>query len=144
LFFCRLDTVYRVGQRIFTDIFKFNAPLAASVPRIFPLWAGLLLLVYFLSHRVFEIRHFDNYLLFFIGLTFTMHVVLTAQEIYKEDTVIIKPHYLFVMGLTYIGALIVAAALLDIVTGNLSVWGFLNSAWREATGYYVSIFHKFM
>jgi len=144
LFFCRLEGVYQVGQKIFIEIFKFNTPLAAVVPRIIPLWTIVVMLVYFFLHRVFDLRHFDTYLQFFMGLTFVMHLVLTAQQINKEDGLIIKPHYLCAMGLTYIALLAVAVGLLDALYSDVSLVRYLKHFGEVTLKYYGMIFRRMM
>lgn len=122
--------IYQFGQNVFSRVLGFSPAAASSLPRIFPGFPILLLLALFVCTSVFKMDGVRPYFIFFIGFTLAMHVALTAEGLYGDDTAAFKPHYFLLMSVIYVFNLIVAVFLLDL---NFSVCS-SSFFFKELTG----------
>ena len=89
--FCHLfvftpQAFYQVVQKIFSEIFKIVPILSRPVPLAVPLISTLLLAVYYICETFFSISGFSILIMFLVGFFLAFHVILTAQDLYDEDS----------------------------------------------------------
>ncbi len=133
---------YQFGQKITSSIFRFSAFLAATLPALIPIFASLLLLGLLITTQIFRIVHLKEYFFFFVGFTFLMHMILTAQTLYAEDTSVVKPHYFFMMSLSYTIGLIILALCIHINCHSFSFLNYLKRSCNLGKDLYVSVYHQ--
>ena len=140
LFYYPLEGLFQFGQRVFSDIFRFSPTAAAIIPMIIPVYATLLLLIHYIVMSVFHYEGLQNYFIFFIGFTFSMHVAMIAYDIFDEDNGQIKANYLFYMSLTYICNIALLTILLDFNFSSVKFMSFFNFAYNHAEVIYLWVY----
>ncbi|MBN1869059.1 MAG: hypothetical protein JW847_00565 [Candidatus Omnitrophica bacterium] len=115
LFFYQFDGVYEFGQKIMTSIFQFMFPIGRIFVRIIPFYLTVILLVYCAVVNLLGVKVSDHYFMFFAGFAFTMHVILTAQDLQQQEKAFIKPAYLFMMVIVTVFMIFVTVLLFDLV-----------------------------
>ncbi|MFA5088694.1 MAG: hypothetical protein WC552_06630 [Candidatus Omnitrophota bacterium] len=126
LFLIKLKALFQFAQRLVFDLFRFSPAIGRVTQLILPFYAVLLMIVLYFKASLFKEIWIENYFVFLVGFTFAHHIVLVAQELYEEDAVILKPHYLLMMGLTYIANLSLVAGLLDLIYPRFSFLSFFD------------------
>lgn len=142
LFFYSPQGVFQFGQKIFGDVFKSVPFLAAIIPLFLPIIPTVLLLIAFILVSFFDYSPAQPYLIFFIGFSWAMHLILSAHAEFEEDDNALKPHYLFLLSLTYIINLMIIAALLSLSFSSFSIPSFFADAYQTARDIYVRIFEQ--
>lgn len=135
---------FQFGQKIFGELFKFSAIASSVVPMVIPLLTTSILLVFYLLKPAVKNHAFDSQIVFAVGFTLAMHIVLVAHQLYDEDSNGIKPNYLCSMILIAIVNLCLVAALLDLCFDNFSASAFLESSWKLMSKMYHVFYHKFL
>ena len=95
LFFYQFWGVYELGQKITAGIFQFTSPANRLMADIVPFYLTVIMLLFSITQNFLEVSILDHYFMFFSGFAFTMHVVLTAQNLQEPESAFIKPTYLF-------------------------------------------------
>jgi len=88
------------------------------------------------------VDHFDHYFMFFTGFTFTMHILLTAQDLQAQEKVFIKPSYLFTMMSTFILMVFFVVLLFNLAMKEFTFLELLRSMWDDASGGYYFVLQK--
>jgi hypothetical protein len=94
VFFYQFWGPYELGQKIMAGIFLFTAPANRFIASIIPFYLTVILLLFYFTLNFLEINAFDHYFMFFSGFAFTMHIILTAQDLQEAEKAFIKPTYL--------------------------------------------------
>jgi len=144
LFVVNFQGVYQGGQKIFSDGLKFSPFLSSFVPLIIPLFPLVLLISFFICMKFFAMREWEPHFIFFSGLTFAMHLILTAQILREEDTSIFKTHYFLVMSLGYVFNLLIIASLLDLNFNSFSFARFVQESWGNIKVNYYFIYIRLL
>ncbi len=142
LFFYTPQGVFQGGQKIFGEIFKGIPLLAAVVPLFIPIIPTIVLVGCYVTIAFFDYEPAKSYLIFLAGFTFAMHLILSAQAEFEEDTAGIKPHYLFLFSLTFIFNVLILALLLSINFSEFSITNVLMSSYDTAQGIYVAVYNQ--
>jgi hypothetical protein len=144
LFVVNFQGIYQGGQKVLSDGLKFSPFLSSFVPLVLPLFPLILLLAFYICSKFFPMREWVPYFIFFSGLTFAMHLILTAQILRGEDSGIFKAHYFFVMSLGYILNILLIAALLDLNFSSFSFTAFFEKAFKNVQDIYWFIYSRLM
>jgi hypothetical protein len=142
LFFVNFHGLYQGGQKLFSDGLKFSPFLASFVPLVLPLFPVILSVTFFICAKFFSMREWEPYFIFFIGLTFAMHLILTAHIMREEDSGIFKAHYFFVMSLGIVLNLAIIAALLDLNFASFTFLNFFDNSVTHVKDIYLYIYQR--
>jgi hypothetical protein len=118
--------VYAFGQRLVTAAFQFLKPLVNAAPYVFPVYSMLVLAVYAVMSWMGGLDTWRTVFLFLFSFTFSMHIILTAQDLYNKDSSAGKPTYFFGMSLVYILDVFLMALLASLVLPGFSFPTFFN------------------
>ena len=132
LFFYQFWGVYESGQKIMTNLFQFTFPIGKIIVRAVPFYLTVILLFYCAAVNLLGVKVSDHYFMFFAGFFFTMHVLLTAQDLQQQEKAMIKPAYLFMMGITTILMVFVTVILFDLVFMEFTFPDFFMELSKEA------------
>ena len=132
LFFYQFWGVYESGQKIMTNLFQFTFPIGKIIVRAVPFYLTVILLLYCAAVNLLGVKVSDHYFMFFAGFSFTMHVLLTAQDLQQQEKAFIKPAYLFVMGFVTVLMVFVTVLLFDLVFMEFTFPDFFRELSKEA------------
>jgi len=132
--------LYNFGQKVFNDIFRFVPVLGGTVGSMVPLYTTLSLIVLYLGTTLLNVRGLESTLMFLAGLTLTMHVILTAQELREEDAQVIKAHYFLMVIIAFIVNILLVAWLLDINYTKFAFPHFFKEAVAQSKLIYRDVF----
>ncbi len=135
-FLTDLNWLYKFGQAVANEFFRFWDPLAKVTPYVIPIFTLVFVGVYYLVVRV--LGHFTNSGIWFfmIGLTFAMHIIMTARELYEADDATYKPNYLFEMSLVYVVNILIMVQLLNSTAWKFSLFAFVQTALDLTQNFY--------
>jgi hypothetical protein len=136
LFFYQFWGVYEFGQKITAGVFQFAAPLTRVIAYIVPFYLTFILLSFFVVRVFLDVDSYDHYFMFFAGFTFTLHILLTAQDLQEQEKALIKPSYLFMMMVVFIGLSCVVVLLFDLVFQDWTFSKFFQSVVSQSLDNY--------
>jgi hypothetical protein len=142
LFLSDLIWLYKFGQGMVSELFKFWEPLAKVAPYVFPIYTVLTMGAYYVVVRTMHIGPNNGWWFFVIGFTLAMHMIMTAKEMYEADTSSFKPHYLFEMSLVYILVILLMVQLLNVTAWRFSVVAFSQTVFDLTRNFYFLIYFK--
>ncbi|MDE2028717.1 MAG: hypothetical protein KGJ11_09285 [Candidatus Omnitrophica bacterium] len=108
-----------------------------SAVYLVPVYSLIIVIVYLIAAALGRGNAFQPYFLFILGFTFTMHLVLTAHEIYGSDKSPLKSQYLLVFSAVLASNLIIISLLLTL-TCQYSFVGFVKSIASHTSHFYKS------
>lgn len=123
LFLYDFKSIYELGKSQVDKMFTFFKPAGHLVP----IYSIFLIIVYVIALILGRGVTVQPYFLFAIAFTLTMHLVLTAHEIYGSDNSILKAHYLISYGAILIASFIIISLLLAWAIPEYSLVGFIKS-----------------
>ncbi|MBF0510775.1 MAG: hypothetical protein HQL13_00430 [Candidatus Omnitrophica bacterium] len=138
LFAYNFQEVHAFGQSMIEKCLAFFKPAVY----IFPIYAILLTLGYFITTLLEHHHAFQSYFLSAIAFFAAMHLVLTAREIYEADKGLLKSHYLLCFGLIVVVFLSIASLLLACVMPEFSLIEFFKSAYYQIIYQYHFIYQR--
>ncbi len=134
-------TVFQIGRGLAAGIFKFSPLFSEIMKFILPLYTLVLLIgLYVLAQMIKISPAWIQVMVFSVGLFAAMHIVLTARELYEEDTSLLKPHYFLVTGWVHVFVLALVAAGLSVSFKEFSLVEFFRAAAKITVGVYVDAF----
>ncbi|MBF0484898.1 MAG: hypothetical protein HQL16_00120 [Candidatus Omnitrophica bacterium] len=136
------SAVYAFGQGIVTSVFQFLKPLVNAAPYVLPIYTILVLLVYAVISVMGKLSGYESVFIFLFAFTFTMHIVLTAQDLYKKDSIAGKPNYFFSMILVYIFDVFFMALLMSLILKGFSFTHFFQGLTGTSADIYRMIFKQ--
>lgn len=139
LFVFKMQAFYAFMQKIFSETFRFSSILANSLPLVVPIVPTLLFLIFYIAKFFTNQDAFMDYFMFAVGFSLAMHVILTAQSLYDEDTTGFKAHYFFVMTLVYIINIVLTVLLLGLDFPKVEFVEFFRQAADIAWDIYKSV-----
>ncbi len=134
--------LYHFFQGILTEIFGFSSILSSILPDVFPLLTTVVLLVFYVTANLMNIRGWENVVLFLTGFSLSMHIVLTAQDEYEEDETHLKGHYVFSAALMYIAVLALVMLLLHLCFESVTFFNFCKVSYRASMDVYDLILRR--
>lgn len=141
LFVFTPQEIFRFWQGVFMEICAFAGRASNLIVTAVPIITTVLLLLYFLVAVVFRQTWGQESLIFLTGFTISLHVILSAQELYEADETRLKGHYLLNLALTFMVNVIILTALMDMVFQKFSFWSFGESVWSAAEQIYSRLLH---
>lgn len=134
--------MYDVGQKIIESLFKFLSPLQLYAASLFPFYTLIILLTLFICDRIFDIAAYKPYFYFFIGFTYTMHVILMAAQLQEQEKSLIKPNYFLLGSLILIANVFLAVLFLNGLVAKFTFPDFFQDLAKGAWNIYVDVFEK--
>ncbi len=134
--------VYQFGQQVVGFCFQFLKPLVNVAPYVVPIYTILALILYSIVNAMGKTGEYQSLFFSAFAFTFTMHIVLTAQDLYNKDSVPGKPTYFFGMGLVYIFDVFFIALLMNFTVPGFSFVHFFQSLAGTSIGIYKAVFHQ--
>lgn len=142
LFVTDLNWLYKFGQAVASEIFRFWDPLSKVTPYVIPVFTLFFVGVYYLFVRVLGQLPNSGIWFFMIGLTFAMHIIMTARELYEADQATFKPNYLFEMTLVYIVNILIMVQLLNTTAWKFSLMAFCQTALDLTENFYRLLYSR--
>jgi len=143
LFFHHFWGLYDFGQKIFSGAFQLASPANGFIAKIVPFYLTLILLGFCVTTKLLDINTYDHYFMFFAGFAFTMHIILTAQDLQSGQKMFLKPEYLFIGSIVFILLVFMVILLFDLALGEFTIPDFARSVWNDALDIYYLIGQKF-
>lgn len=137
------SVVYAFGQGIITAIFQFFKPLVNFAPYVLPVYTFAIIVVY----GIFTVTgkmgaEWQGVLIYWLAFTFTMHIVLTAQDLYNKDSTAGKPNYFFGMSLVYIVDVFLVSLFMSIAVQGFSFPRFFQTLTGTSVVIYKTVFQQ--
>ncbi|MBF0386493.1 MAG: hypothetical protein HQL20_01395 [Candidatus Omnitrophica bacterium] len=132
--------VYKFGQGMVTFCFQFLKPLVNAASYVIPIYTVFVLLAYAAVAALGQLAAWKSILLTLVSATFSMHIILTAQDLYAKDSVFGKPTYFFGMELVYIIDVFLIALVMNVVLPGFSFIEFFKSLGGVSLGMYKTAF----
>lgn len=142
LFFHQFWGMYEFGQKICSGFFQLTSPANKFIARIVPFYLTLILLGFSVMTKFLDIHSYDHYFMYFAGFAFTMHIILTAQELQSDQKMFLKPEYLFKGTIVFILLIFVVVLLFNLAFGEFTVQEFARSVWNDALDVYTFMGEK--
>jgi hypothetical protein len=136
LFVYDFKNVYDFGKSLVEKMLTFFKPAGYVVP-IYSIFLIILNVIAWILGRGTLLQ---PYFLFAIAFSLTMHVVLTAHEIYQSDNSVLKAHYLLTFGAILIVNLFIISLLLAWAVPEYSFVSFIKSLASQTLHLYKSVF----
>lgn len=137
------NAVYTFGQGLVTSVFQFLKPLVNVAPYVLPTYTIILSILYGILSLLGKMEgEWQRLFLFLLAFTFTMHIVLTAQDLYNKDSAAGKPDYFFGMSLVYIIDLFFTALLLNLTVAGFAFTHFFLALTGTSFDIYKGVFHQ--
>ncbi|MCA9406477.1 MAG: hypothetical protein KC684_08065 [Candidatus Omnitrophica bacterium] len=144
LFVFQVWGVYETGQRISESIFRFLSPIDRFAAYMFPVYLLITFVLFYITVNFFNTNKLDHYFMFFIGFLFSMHTLMTAQDLQEMEKTPIKPNYLFLMSLIFLANVSVVILLVDLVFHKYTFPEYLKETLDMARNFYELSFKKLM
>lgn len=132
--------VYTFGQGMVTFCFQLFKPLVNAAPYVIPIYTIFVLLFYALFSAFGILAPWKEIFYILLSATFSMHIILTAQDLYKKDGEAGKPTYFFGMQLVYIIDVFFIALVMNTVIPGFSFIKFFQSLSAVSMGIYRAVF----
>jgi hypothetical protein len=139
LFFYQFYGVYEFGQKIVTGAFQFMFPFSKVLVCAVPFYLTIILLLYTLVVNALGVKVSDHYFMFFAGFFFSMHLILTAQDLQQQEKSFIKPTYLLMMSVSGIFLACITVLLFNLVFMKFTFPDFLQDFLSEAGSNYTRV-----
>lgn len=130
------SAVYTFGQSIVTAAFQFLKPLVNAAPYVLPVYSMIVLAAYAVVAWMGDLDTWRSVFLFLFSFTFSMHIILTAQDLYNKDSSAGKPTYFFGMSLVYILDVFLMALLASLVLPGFSFPTFFHDLTKASGDIY--------
>ena len=137
------SVVYTFGQGLITTVFQFLKPLVNFAPYVLPIYTFAIIIAYGVLSLMGKMQPaWQGIFLFLLAFTFTMHIVLTAQDLYNKDSMAGKPNYFFGMSLVYIIDVFLMALFMSLAVKGFSFPHFFESLTGTSFKIYAAVFHQ--
>ncbi len=111
-------------------------------PYFFPTYALIIMLLWLIASKFWDIKGLICGFLFALGLTLTFHFVMTVEFLKTKQPDLIKSGYLFSLALIYLVNLSVAALILNFVFSDFSFKEYLAAAYSVGKDIYIWAFRQ--
>lgn len=139
IFLYQYDSYYDFAQKISQGFFKIVAPFERFFSYLFPTYPIIVCILFFAVKKFLGIDTYNDYFLFFIGFTITMHVLLTASALQDEEQGSIKPNYLLTIAVVFIFNAILIVFLLDFVHLKVTFTAYFTDLVNESKDIYLRV-----
>ena len=107
--------------------------LIVLAPYFFPLYAGLVVVVFALGHLIWNWQHDLVWFHLLVGAAYAFHVTLTGRVLQTRQSDITEQGYLFSAVIIFLGNVSVLLLGVPLLTGRVSLFSALGW-WLEGTG----------
>ena len=135
-FLYNFKDVYNYGHKIVSHLCQFFEPLGNIAGFIVPIYTVLTICLGLMINLLGLMPRYEGVVLLLLSFSFTMHVVLSASQLYESDSHPVKGQYLCTFGLTFIIQVFFISLLLWAVIPEFSFMGFFTSLAHHAFDYY--------
>lgn len=132
--------VYKFGQKVLQFLFGFFAPLVKIASYLLPIYALLIIALFFILTRAFNTVLDPGIFLFLIAFSFSFHLILTADALRDKEAGLGRANYFFGFSLIYLLNIVMLAAGLHFIFSKFSFLGFLSQSGRESWQIYQRVF----
>ncbi len=122
-----LKDIFIFGQGLTSKLFGFFAPLATAASLVLPIYTATIILVYAFLKLLGREPFYEGAVLFLIGFTWMMNLVMAARQLHETDSSPLKAQYFFSFSLFYVASLWLMALLLFCVIPEFSLVAFMKS-----------------
>ena len=140
LFIYEPKSLYAFGHRLMSEIFKFAGGAAGILANLVPLFLTALLIFLYFNVVVFKIPGINNYMLFFTGFFFAMHIILAARQLNESQSGTGKAVYLVSIQLIYILTLFLVIGVLSLIAKGVSFQHFIGEFLKTAKHLYILVY----
>ena len=140
LFIYKFSAVYEFGQKFIAIIFRFLAPMDRFISYLIPFYFTLISVVFYTVTRFWDVAAYQHYFVFFLGFSFAMHIICSAEGLQDQEKMLIKPSYFLWMSLVFIFNILWAVLVLDVLTGQWTFLRFLDATMSSSWDYYKDTF----
>lgn len=134
--------VYRFGQNVMTFCFQFLKPLVNFAPYVIPVYTIIVLIIFAVLNSMGKIGEWKGLFYSLMAFTFSMHVILTAKDLYQKDSAPGKPTYFFGMQLVYILDVFFIALVMHTTVSGFSFVRFFQGLAGVTFDIYRAVFHQ--
>ena len=140
LFIYKFSAVYEFGQKFIAIIFRFLAPMDRFISYLIPFYFTVISIVFYVVTRFFDVEKYQHYFVFFLGFSFAMHIICSAEGLQDQEKLVIKPSYFLWMSLVFIFNIFWAVLMLDLLTGQWTFGRFWDATMHLSGDYYKDAF----
>jgi hypothetical protein len=138
LFVYNFKEVYEFGQNVVTKLLAFAKPIVNPAALVIPIYAVIFSIAYLILNAMNVLGKYEFIAVMTISFFWTMHVVLTAEQLRGEEKAAIKGGYFFGFSLALIFHVIIAALLLAMVMDEFLLVNFF----KHLSGQTVDVYHS--
>ena len=143
LFFYNFKDVHTFGQGIVSHFSKSFQSLANVAGSVIPIYTVFIICLYLILNILGITVRYEGYLLFVLSFSITMHIVLTAHQLYEADSSPLKAQYFLVFSLAFVVSLLIVSLLLGLTIPEFSFIDFFKVLSHRASSYYGSTYKVF-
>jgi len=132
--------VYNYGHQMTSQLCQFFQPLGNIAGFIFPIYTVLVICLGLIINLMGFMPQYESWVVFMLAFTMTMHIVLSANQLYEADSHPIKGQYFSTFTFAFIFQVILVSLLLWTVIPEFSFVKFINAMAHLASGYYKWIY----
>jgi len=111
-------------------------------PYFLPIYTIILCVSYFLLSKFTDAPNYSAYFIFFIGFTFSMHIIMTVEALRTSQPDLIKTGYLFSLSLIYVFNVLVAGLVISLIFTGFSFVDMMMQFFIETKELYIFIFRQ--
>ncbi|MDD5680806.1 MAG: hypothetical protein PHI59_06160 [Candidatus Omnitrophica bacterium] len=112
-------------------------------PYFVPFYSILLAIVIYMANNVFLENGIPyKYFLFFLGLTLSLHIVMTIDSLKTKQPDLVKTGYLISAIIIFVINMIIISGVLGLMTKGFSFTAFMTNAWNLTVEIYQRIFEQ--
>ncbi len=112
----------------------------ALFPYFFPTYTLLFWLVYFIASLFTSVSTFTPALLFLMGFSLTMHLIMTIDSMKIKQSDIFKTGYIFSVSLIYVLNIALISSIISVVFKSFSFKNFFDLSARQSAHIYQAIY----
>lgn len=124
--------LYTKGQKLLEMVFTFFKPLVRVAPYLLPIYTLVLFIAYWVLAYVCKWP--ADYFVFFIGLSMSLHLILSAKTLRGKQGDFLKANYLFGFSFIYILNILLLAFFFSFIFEAFSFVHFCNRSYYAAAG----------
>lgn len=111
-------------------------------PYFVPIYTIILCLAYFIVSKFRDVSNYTPYFIFFIGFTFLMHIIMTAEALRVAQPDLIKTGYLLSLSLIYVINVLLAGFIISLIFTGFSFVDMFLQFCVETKELYILIFRQ--
>ena len=127
LFIFEPSALFEKGQSIIGALFKFVSPLTNVLSFALPIYAIIILIVYFSISLFTNISSYIGIFIFLISFAVVLHIINSAKSLSSKDDDFLKGHYFLFLELIYVFNIFIIGAILYCFVGESLFLDFFNS-----------------